>query len=228
MPAPRFMQEVFLGNRSVLEKYRHSRAAADSHFLFFRSHRKTGGSAFHDEAGEFFSVNLCEYDVDIGEAAIRYPHLLPIQYPVLAIRRKHRARACCERIRSGLRFGEAIAGEQLAGRYSREVFLLLRFGTKVHNWDRPDTRVASARNGEGTVSCKFFREDRGGYFVEAYTTVLFGNRAAQQADFAGLFQHLRHQPFFMLFERGYFWHNFFLYELFGSLADQALIVRHRW
>ena len=167
MAASRFVQKILFGNRSVFEKYRHGRATADAHFLFFRAHRETGGAALHDEARKLFPINLCEDDIDIGEAAIRNPHLLAVQNPVLSIRRKHRAGARGERIRTGLRLGEAIAGEQLAGRDFREIFLLLLLRTEVHDRNRSDTRVASVRNRKGPISGKFFCEDRRGYFVQA-------------------------------------------------------------
>ena len=52
-----------------------------------------------------------------------------------------------------------------------------------------------------------------------------GIAAAEQADFAGLLQHLRHEMLvFVGFQLRDVGHYFLVHELLGSLADQALVV----
>ena len=67
----------------------------DAHLFFFRSGRKSGRAALDDEAGEFLAVHFGEHDVDVRESAVRDPHLLPVQNPVLAVGRQ--APRACER-----------------------------------------------------------------------------------------------------------------------------------
>ena len=124
-----------------------------------------------------------------------------------------------------MRLGEAIAGKQFAGGDLRQIFLFLLFGAEIDDGNRADAGVAAVRDGERAVAGEFFRENRGGNFVEARAAICFGNPAAQQADFSGLLQHLSHQmPVFVRFELGDRGHDFLLHEFFGGLADQALVV----
>ncbi len=81
------------------------------------------------------------------------------------------------------------------------------------------------RDGERCVAGQFFGEDGGGDFVEARAAVFFGNRAAEQADFAGLLQHLRHQVLLCALRvPGSLGTTSFLNKFLGRLADQALVV----
>ena len=97
-------------------------------------------------------------------------------------------------------------------------------GAEVDDGNCANSRVAAVRNCEGGVTRKFFGKDRGGNFVEAGTAVGFGNRAAEQADFAGLFQHLSEEAFFVELQLGDIGDNFLGNEFLGGLADQALVV----
>ena len=80
------------------------------------------------------------------------------------------------------------------------------------------------RDGKGRVARQFFSEDGRGDLVETRAAVFFRNRAAEQADFSGFLQQLRHQSFFMRFELRHVGQNLFLNEFLGGLADQALVV----
>src|ERR1700752_3914600 len=125
MAASDFVKEIFLRYWRVLEKDGRRGTAADSHFLFFRSGRKTGRAALDDEAGEFLTIYFSEDNIDVGKSAVRNPHLLAIQNPILAVGRKDRARASSERIRASLRFGEAVAGKKFARGDLGQIFFLL-------------------------------------------------------------------------------------------------------
>src|SRR4029077_13249917 len=135
MAASDFVKEILLGYGRILKKDRRSGTAPDSHFLFFRSSRKAGRAALDDKAGEFLAVHLGEHNVDVGESAVRNPHLLTIQNPVLAIGRKHCASASGERIRASLRFGKAVAGKKFACGDPGQIFFLLLFGAEIDDWN---------------------------------------------------------------------------------------------
>ncbi len=214
-----------MGTGAFSKKIGDGGAAADAHLFFFGAGGKTGRAALDDEAGKFLAVDFREDDVDVGESAVGDPHFLAVENPVLAVGREHGAGARGERIGSGLRLGEAVAGEQFAGGDFRQIFLLLLFGAEIDDGHGADAGVAAVRDGERGVAGEFFGEDRGGNFVEPRAAVRFGNAGAEQADFAGLLEHLGHQMLvFVRFQLGDRGHDFFLHEFFGGLADQALVV----
>ncbi len=143
--------------------------------IFFSSapDRKSGRAALDDEARELFAIDLREHDVNVGESAVGDPHLLAVQDPVLAVGRKHRARARGQRVRTGLRLGKAVAGEQFAGGDLRQVFFLLLFGAEIDDGDRADAGVGAVRNRERRVPRQFFRQHRRGNLVESRAAVFF-------------------------------------------------------
>ena len=120
--------------------------------IFFSSAptENPGVAALDDEAGKFFAVHFGEDDEHIREAAVGDPHFLAVQNPVLAVRRKHGARARSQRVRTGLRLGEAVAGNPFAGGDLRQIFFLLLFGAEINDGNRADARVAAVGSPQTT------------------------------------------------------------------------------
>ncbi len=187
VPAADFMQQVFLRNRRVLEKDRHGRTALDAHLFFFRAGGESRRAALDDKAGEFLAIHFREHDEHVREPAVRDPHFLPVQNPVFSVGRQHGARARGERIRTGLRLGQAIAGKFFAGGDARQISLLLFFRAEINDRDRADAGVAAVRNGEGSIAGEFFGQERRGNFVQRRAAVFFRNRSAEQAQLRRLF-----------------------------------------
>ena len=225
--APDFVEQIFLRYRRVFEKQRHGGAAADAHLVFLGADGEAGRAALDDERRNFLAIHFREDDVHVGESAVGDPHLLPVENPVLAVRRQHCARARRERIRACLRLRETIRGEQLAGRDLRQIFLLLRFGAEIDDGNCADSGGAAERDRERSVRADLFGQHRGGRSCRAPTRRMLRECPRRAARFRRLFSAAcGHQAFFVLFEIGDQRDDFFGDKLRGRLADQALIVRH--
>src|SRR6266700_2458210 len=170
------------------------------------------------------AVNFCKHDVDIREAAVGDPHFLAVQDVVRALFVQFGARQRVLRIRACLRLGKAVRADPLAGGELRQILFLLRFRAKVHNRQRADASVRSVRYREAAVNGKFFREHRGGDFVQPRAAKFLRHSTTHQTDFAALFHQLRHQPGFLVLQFLDERENFLEDKFFRRLPDQFLIV----
>src|SRR6266852_6104410 len=114
VPAADFMQHVFFRHLAVFQENRSRRASVDAHLVLFVAGLESGKSALDDEGREFFSVDLRKHNVNIGEAAVSDPHLLPIEDVVRAFFIQFRARQRILRVGPRLRFGKAVGANPFA------------------------------------------------------------------------------------------------------------------
>mmetsp|Transcript_26069 Transcript_26069/g.66168 ORF Transcript_26069/g.66168 Transcript_26069/m.66168 type:complete len:310 (+) Transcript_26069:762-1691(+) len=99
-----------------------------SHIDLLASDRDARGVAVDDEAGEagrgaLARIRLRQHEEPVGEAAIRDPHLLSVQHPIVAF--LHCRRREAGNIRAGARLGHAVSGLQRRLRQTTQVLLLL-------------------------------------------------------------------------------------------------------
>src|SRR5262249_16421283 len=157
-------------------------------------------AALHDETGKFLAIDFSEDHVYIGKAAIRDPHLLPVQHPILAIWRENSARARSLRVRPGLRLGEAVRRKPFAGRKLRQILLLLLLSAEINDRQRANSGVRAETHAERCVRRNFLREKCGGDAIEPGASEFVRYASAEQAEFASLLQQGRHQPRLFLLE----------------------------
>ena len=118
-------QDVFHRDLDVIEIDGGGGAALQSHLLFFGAGRNAGPGAFHQKRRELLAADLGEHRVQVRDAAVGDPHLLAVEHVVRPVGREIRAGARGQRVRSGLRLGESISGDQLGRREPRKILLLL-------------------------------------------------------------------------------------------------------
>ena len=101
--------------------------------------------ALDEERGELLAVDLGEDGEQIGEAAVRDPHLLAVEQIVPAVVAEHGGGLRGERVRPRLRLGERVGADHLAARQPRQIFRLLRLVAEVDGRQRADRRVRANR-----------------------------------------------------------------------------------
>ena len=124
-------------------------------------------AALDEERGELVAVDLREDGEQIGEAAVRDPHLLAVEHVVPAVGRERRRRARRERVRSRLRLGEGVGADQIAARQPRQVARLLLVGAEVDERQRADRGVRAERSAERRVDRDLLADIRRADQVEA-------------------------------------------------------------
>ncbi len=98
------------------------------------------------------AVGLGEDDVEVGDAGVRDPVLLPVDDPLVAV--LDGARAQGGRVRAGLGLGQREGGRPLAARAARQETLLLLVGAeeldrqRAELLDHEDQRRRRARHGD--------------------------------------------------------------------------------
>src|SRR4029077_202527 len=149
--APDFVQQIFFRHFAVFQEHRRGGAAMNSHFVFFVAWLASGITAFDDEGGKLFAVDFGEYDVEIREAAVGNPHLLPVQNIVRAFAVQFGAREGILRVGAGLGLAEAIRANQLRSSKLREILLFLRFGAEIDDWQSSDSRMRAVGDGKASI-----------------------------------------------------------------------------
>ena len=224
MPAPDFVQHVFLWHLAVFQENRRRRTTVNPHLVLFVTGLESRKRPLHDERRELLAVDLREHDVHVRETAVGDPHLLPIQDEVRALLVEFRARQRILRVRTGLRLREAIRPDPLARRQLRQILFLLRFRPEIHDRQRPNSCVCAVRHRESAVNRKLFRQHGRGDFVEPRAAEFFRHASAQQAHFAGLFHQRGHQAGLFVLQVFHQRQDFLHHKFFRRLPHQFLVV----
>ena len=85
VPFPDLAEDVVGRHPHVLQNDRRRRRAMQPHLVLFLAGGHAGVGALDQEGGELLAVDLGEYHEQVGEPAVRDPHLLPAEQiaPVL-------------------------------------------------------------------------------------------------------------------------------------------------
>src|SRR5207244_3554821 len=92
-------EDILDRHPALLEDERRRRAAADAELVLLAALGEAGRAALDDERREMGAVDLEEHDEDVGEAAVRDPHLAAVDDVVPLVRREARASPGAERVR---------------------------------------------------------------------------------------------------------------------------------
>ena len=153
---------------------------------------------FHDEGGELFAVDFGKHDEDVGESAVRDPHLLAIEHEA-AVGLLRRAGLGAERVRTGAGLAQAVRAHELAGCQLRQVLLLLLLGSKEHQRQRTEIGLCAECRSERGGARHLLAHDHRGHFVEAEAAIRLGDVGAEQPELAAPLQQLaRERPLFLL------------------------------
>ena len=97
----------------VLQQDRRGGRAVQPHLVLFLARAEAAERALDDERGELLAVDLGEDDEDVGEAAVRDPHLLARERPA-AVRLLRGPGLGGERVGSGAGLAERVGADDLA------------------------------------------------------------------------------------------------------------------
>ncbi len=128
-------------------------------------------------------------------------------------------------VRAGLRLAQAIRSDQLRGSKLRKIFLFLRFGAEIDNWQSPDSRVGSMGDGKPSIDGKLFGENSGRNLVQARTAVFFGNPATHQSELSTFSDQFRHESRLLVFQILCQRQNLFQNKLFRGLSVPPEMVQ---
>src|SRR6266487_2223474 len=137
-----FSKHVFERHLAIIKDERAGGRPTNAHLVFFGSNRKTWKVALDDERREFLPIHFGEDDEQVSKPRIGDPHLLAIQQVILAIGGKRSLRAAIERVRSRRRFGKCISSNRSSASKARQIFLLLRLGTEINDWQSADAGMS--------------------------------------------------------------------------------------
>ncbi len=185
-------QNIFLRHKTILEHDGCRRASVQTEFLLFVAGHQPR-SPLDDEGGEFVPVHFGEDDEDIGEAAVRDPHLLPFENISAAVFCKRGLRFRCQSIRARSGFGQAIGGDPLTCGQFRQIFFPLFRCPEVDDRQRSDRRVSSKAGAEGRHDRDLFSDKCRTHLVESKPAVVFGDVDPQQIKLTCLDQQLASQ-----------------------------------
>ena len=188
VPLADLAQQVLHRHLAIGQDQRAGGRSADAELVLLRAHREAGRVALDEERGELLAVDLGEDREHVGEAAVGDPHLFAVQDVVLAVGRKHRARAAVHGVGSRRRFRERIGADPFAGRQLGQILLLLRLGAVPDDGQRADADVRAERHGEAGKLAHRFGDDGGRHLVHFQAAVGLGNVHRHQSQFAGLAQ----------------------------------------
>ena len=101
-----------------------------------------------------FRVGPAKKQKMIGDIAKRYPHLLAVQYPVVAIASSMRPHT--DNIRTGVRFGQAKCRQLCPACLRDEIFLFLLLGAPTINAEAVQTDMHRHRHTQKRIACLEF------------------------------------------------------------------------
>ena len=182
--APPDLAEHVLGRHAgVPEEHRRGRRAEQAHLVLLGAARHALERPLDDERGELLAVDLREDDVDIGETAVRDPHLLAVQQEA-AVRLACRARLRAEGVRPRARFAQAVRADGFAAHEPRQVAPLLGLGPEGadRHDDEPGLRSEGRAERPGVAQAS---GDQGrAHLVEPDAAVGFRHVRAEQTELA--------------------------------------------
>src|SRR5262249_12352160 len=135
-----------------------------------------------DERAELVAIHFRKHDEDVGEAAVRYPHLLAVENVLLTVVTQTRCRFRGHRVRTRTRFSERVSRDQLARRDLRQILLLSRVGGKVDDGQQPDAAFRAKRGRKRSRAPDVLADECAARLIETETTVLFRNVGADQPE----------------------------------------------
>src|SRR3954471_4944381 len=153
-----------------------------AHLVLFLAAGYAAEGAFYDERGELLTADLGKHDEDIGESAVRDPHLLAVQQEP-AVRLTRRTRLGAQRVRSGTRLTEAVRTDELARQQSWNVLPLLRLGAKEQQRQQREVGLSAKRGAKRRRTRHALADEQRRHFVEVEAAVAFRHVHSEQPEF---------------------------------------------
>ena len=166
VPAADLAEQILRRHAGVLQEDGCRRRAVKAHLVFFLTTRDAGESTLDQEGRELLAVDLREDHEEIGEAAVRDPHLLAADRPG-TVRQSGGLRARTERIGARSGFAETVGADDLSGDESREILLLLRRRAEAQQRDDREPRLRAERRRKRRVGADGVADDDRGELVES-------------------------------------------------------------
>ncbi len=173
MPAAGLAKQILDRHRDVVDDDRRGGTALDPHLIFVSAIREPRERALDQKCGELFAVDFGEYREDAGLAAVGDPHLLAVENVMRAIGRQIGASFGRKRVRSGLRFAEAVRGNHFAAGNPGQVFLLLRLRSEEQKRESPDARMSAMPAAEGAIARELLGDHHHGSEIHFHAAVAF-------------------------------------------------------
>src|SRR5262245_12446572 len=223
VPFADLAQEPVFRDFAVLQQQRRSRGAALAQLVLFGSGSDAGVVVFDDEAGEFFAVDFGEDDVDVGERAVRDPHLLAVQNPVRPFRVESRGGLGRESVGARPGFAQAIGRDPFARTDLRQVFFLLLLRAEINDRQKPDAGRRAEGSGERTLAGDVFRDQHRRDVIERKPAVLLRDARREQSQLARLEQQLALKFVILLLDARAVRRHLFFNILGSRLRDHSLL-----
>ena len=93
-----------------------------------------------------------------------------------------------QRVRSGLRFAQAIGGNGFGARELRQVLLFLGFGAEEQKRQRADARMRAVPSAEGSIAGELFGDNHVGGQIHFHAAVTFGSQDGFESEGGGFAQ----------------------------------------
>jgi hypothetical protein len=133
--------------------------------VLFGADGKSRKISFDEERRKLLAVNFRKHRKEVGETRVGNPHLLAVQYVVLAVRRKHGTRAAIEGVGAGSRFRQGVRANNFSRGEARQIFFLLLFGTEINDGQQANAAVRAPSGGKPGVLGDVVGDNGGGNFV---------------------------------------------------------------
>ena len=225
-----FPEHVLRRHARVLQDQRGRGRPVQAHLVLFLAGTDAGERALDQKSGELSGREVCaglndlgEHHEQIGEAAVRDPHLLAGQQEA-AVWLRHGASLGTERVRARARLRQCIRADHFAGDERRQVLRLLRLRSEAEQRGDRQARLGAERRRKRRAAADGLSDDQRRRLVQRDAAERLGHIGPEQPELAASPDQVARQRPVLCLQLVEDRQHFVVDEVLGRPADQPVLL----